>query len=241
MICEGCNIRLQLLTMNMSEFVNLSTRLSAIASLVRDNVNFVDVGTDHGYLPIFLVKTNKLKNAVATDIACGPLSKAKSNIESAGLSENIEVRLSDGLTNVNLQKPCDIVIAGMGGELISEIISGKPELRDNDINLILQPMTKADCLREFLADNGFEIVSEELVCDGKIYQVILSYYSGKAYKLSNAEKLVGKKDARKQSDLFFEFVSQKIMSLRQISEGKKLANIDCSYEVELIEELLRLV
>ena len=225
----------------MRELLNLSARLAAISMLVRSDVNFVDVGTDHGYLPIYLFKTKNLKKVIASDIAIGPLEKARCNILEAGLSEKIELYLSDGLKSINLASPCDIVIAGMGGELISDIISGKPEIKSSDVNLILQPMTKAEYLREFLSQNGFDIISEELVQDGKIYQIILSRYIGKKYELTDSEKLIGKEDVRRKTELFSKFVFQKIKSLRAISYGRQIANVDSTFEDKLIYELLKIV
>ena len=213
----------------MRELLNLSARLAAISMLVRSDVNFVDVGTDHGYLPIYLFKTKNLKKVIASDIAIGPLEKARCNILEAGLSEKIELYLSDGLKSINLASPCDIVI------------SGKPEIKSSDVNLILQPMTKAEYLREFLSQNGFDIISEELVQDGKIYQIILSRYIGKKYELTDSEKLIGKEDVRRKTELFSKFVFQKIKSLRAISYGRQIANVDSTFEDKLIYELLKIV
>lgn len=158
-------------------------RLSLCGSLVTGGV-LCDVGTDHAYLPIELIKTQRISRAVACDINESPLASGRSNAQRAGVSDRIEFVLSDGLDSVELADVTDIVIAGMGGELIFSILSRHTEkLRDK--NLILQPMTRADFLREKLYGDGYKIVREETVSeDGRIYCVMQAKYTGVRVKLS---------------------------------------------------------
>ncbi len=138
-----------------------------------------DVGTDHAYLPVFLVKNGISKRAVACDIKDGPLEAAKTTVLSNGLSDKITIVKSDGLDSVVTDEITDVIIAGMGGEMISDIISRCNYLKTNKTNLVLQPMTKPHLLRRFLCDNGFYIKNESAVSSGVFcYTVINAEYQG---------------------------------------------------------------
>ncbi|MCD7731524.1 MAG: Nif3-like dinuclear metal center hexameric protein [Oscillospiraceae bacterium] len=151
-------------------------RLALCAELVNGE-RVCDIGTDHGYLVAELLLSGKCKTAIAADINEKPLSSAKATLEKHGLLEKADIVLSDGLQNVSLDGVTDIVIAGMGGELISSILSKCSRL--SGINLVLQPMTRAPYLRKWLAENGFGIKTERAVCEGKhTYSVINAEYDG---------------------------------------------------------------
>ncbi len=170
----------------------LDDRLQVIAGFVKNGADICDVGTDHGYLPIFLRKNNICNKIIATDINEKPLLNAKSNILKEGATD-IDLRLCDGLAAVKKGEVDTVVIAGMGGEVISGILSRTGWLKDNNIILILQPMTSPEILREYLFNNGFEITAEKPVSDGKkIYSVMTAKYIGKKLKYTLAEKHVGK-------------------------------------------------
>jgi dinuclear metal center YbgI/SA1388 family protein len=155
--------------------VRPDSRLSAVAGFVKGNV-LCDVGTDHGKLPISLLKRGQCSRAVLTDINSGPLETAKKNAVSAKVTEHIEFLQTDGLDGVELTDITDIVIAGMGGELIADILA-RDKRRITGKNLILQPMTKREYLLAFLLKNGFRIIGRKRVSDGKktyeIYNVML--------------------------------------------------------------------
>ncbi len=158
-----------------------------------------DVGTDHGYLPCELVLSGKVKRALACDIREKPLESAKRNIERYGLSDKIVTVLSDGLDNVDTRGITDIVIAGMGGELISDILCRvKTEL---SADLILQPMTKAETLRRFLCGNGFEILSEKAVRDRNFfYSVIKAKKNGKLTPIDDVTEIIGFMDFSREDE-----------------------------------------
>lgn len=160
-------------------------RLLKCACMVSGKGIVCDVGTDHAYLPVYLVKNNLCKSAIASDIADGPLDAAKANIAKYGLSGSIETVKSDGLENICPDGISDVIIAGMGAETISDIIKNAQWLK-KDINIILQPMTKTPFLRRWLYENGFEIIKEEAVCDNDfIYTVMNVKYSG--YRINVSE------------------------------------------------------
>ena len=144
----------------------LSPRLKEAAALVRKVDTIADVGTDHAYLPIYLIEHGVCRRVIASDLRTGPLENARANVEAAGLSERIELRLSDGLTNYRPNEAQDIVIAGMGGILIAEILDKAEWLRHGDRHLVLQPMTHAEVLRAYLMANGYRILRESVCEDG---------------------------------------------------------------------------
>ena len=159
--------------------ITLDSRLSLCASFVRQDSKLADIGTDHAYLPVWLCQNGVCKSAVAADINPEPLSRGQLTIAQAGLEDKVKTRLSDGLKSISADEADDIVIAGMGGELIAKIILDCEYSRDKDKRFILQPMTKSELLIERLCQNGFEILSQDCcVASNKCYTVLLVQYSG---------------------------------------------------------------
>lgn len=159
--------------------IQLDPRLAKCAEFVREQVRVADVGTDHGYLPIALLQAGKAVSAIAADINREPLDSAVRNAEKYGESERMRFVLSDGLHGIAAEDTDDIIIAGMGGELILRIVTEAPWLCTAEKHLVLQPMTTAAQLRAGLAALGFWIDREEAVFDGrKIYSVLSVVYTG---------------------------------------------------------------
>ncbi|MBR6045542.1 MAG: SAM-dependent methyltransferase [Ruminococcus sp.] len=156
-------------------------RLLACAQLCKGS-RVCDVGTDHGYLAIELVSSGKCQSAAACDINEQPLASARENIEKSGLSDRIETFLSDGLDAVPDAGITDVVIAGMGGELITDILSRAGWIKERRVNLVLQPMTKWDHLRGWLMKEGFEVTKELACAEGRfVYSVIQAVYTGRVH------------------------------------------------------------
>lgn len=173
----------------------LSKRLCVAADFVRDGVFVVDVGTDHAHLAIELIRRGRVKGVLACDVAEGPLANAARSIEAAGMQGHITLRQSDGLLSVQPQEADDIIIAGMGGDLIARIIADAPWLREGERRLILQPVTSADDLRDRLCEMGFEIVTERAVYDGgRLYTVMLVVYGGKPCSYGPEYRYIGRVD-----------------------------------------------
>lgn len=172
--------------------IKLKPRLGMTASMVRENSRIADVGTDHAYLPASLILDGTAKHAIASDLRKGPLENAKSTVEANNLTDKIELRLSDGLKSVYGDEVDDVVIAGMGGILISEILEKSEGFKRENIKFILQPQSHDEDLRKWLFDNGFEIC-EEKACfeDDKVYIAMSAFYTGKVTKHSNVEILLG--------------------------------------------------
>ncbi len=159
--------------------LKLDERLALCASFVRKKSHIADIGSDHAYLPVYLAKKGYISSALACDIRHGPLENARKNIEKNHLSHIIKTLLSDGLDQVPKEQTDDIIIAGMGGELIVKIISRCEWLKNENKHLILQPMTKANVLRKFLCENGFCIIDEKAcISAGKPYSAMLCCYDG---------------------------------------------------------------
>ncbi|MGN0692370.1 MAG: class I SAM-dependent methyltransferase [Oscillospiraceae bacterium] len=169
----------------------LDKRLSLCAELVSGEY-ICDIGTDHGYLPAELLFSGKCTRATAADINEKPLEAAKVTFEKYNVSDKASLVLSDGLKAVDISGVTDIVIAGMGGELISRILEEGADKLSPGINLILQPMTKAPVLRKYLCSHGYEIVCERAACAGRFrYNVISARKNGKETSCSEAEAEVG--------------------------------------------------
>lgn len=171
---------------------NLSNRLKEIAGLVPKNCRIADIGTDHGYLPIYLIKSGIAKKAFACDIGEKPLGIAKANIEKSGLL-NIETRLSDGFQNLMPDEIDAAVIAGIGGEVIFGIIERCSWIKNSHYTLILQPTTSPEKLREWLYNNSFLVENEVAIAEnGKVYSIMQIKFSNSVPKLTPAELYIGK-------------------------------------------------
>lgn len=193
--------------------LKLSQRLLLAASFVRRGAVLADIGTDHAYIPAFLIKEGVISKAYASDINEGPLQNAERTLLKENIS-GVSLILSDGLKNVDLHDVDDILIAGMGGELISRILLEDERCKDKSFNFILQPMTKADFLRKSLYKNGFEITRQSLCAEGeKIYTVMLVKYSGEKKKISESFALLGLPE---KSELFEIKKQREIKRLQRI-------------------------
>lgn len=172
----------------------LGKRLAACAGFVSGE-KVCDVGTDHGYLAAELLLSGKCRFAVAADINEKPLASARATLEKHGLTDRANTVLSDGLENISPDGITDIVIAGMGGELIASILSKCGWLKG--VNLVLQPMTQAPYLRKWLGENGFDLKAEQAVSEGKhLYTVINAAYCEKKRTVSELESQTGALDTK---------------------------------------------
>jgi tRNA (adenine22-N1)-methyltransferase len=218
----------------------LDPRLSCAASMVRQGAAAADIGTDHAYIPVYLTLAGISPRAIAADINKGPLERALINAEKYGAAENIRFVLTDGLHGIPLEEDGirDIVICGMGGELIARIVGESEYTRNPDVHLILQPMSCPDDLRTFLAEAGYRIIDEKM-CEsaGRIYTCILTAYTGEAYTLTPAEKLMGPANIRKGGELFLRHLEREISRLHIRIAGMERGGTDSSAETQLLHEL----
>lgn len=161
----------------MSE-ISIGGRLLSVAKFVRQGATFADIGTDHAYLPVFLLLSGTVRHAVCSDINEGPLENAKKTALEYGVVDRVTLTLADGACGIEKYAPTDVAICGMGGELIARIIDDAPYLRTRGVRLILQAMSRQEVLREYLNSNGFSVVGEDYAIEaGKSYSVIAAEYT----------------------------------------------------------------
>lgn len=204
----------------MDKYKIADLRLEKAVSFARKGKRVADIGTDHASLPIFLVGNGLATYVVACDINLGPLNAAKNNIAEAGLSDKIEIVLTDGLNGLENYSPEDVYILGMGGELISRIVLESELSRKEGVRLILQPMTHPNDLREGLCCNGFNIIDEALVRDrDRVYQIIVAEYDGILRHLSEVELWLGQKNVERGGDELMELASVYASALKKKING----------------------
>lgn len=155
--------------------MTLDNRLTALARWVLPGQVMADVGTDHAYLPCYLVEQGICPAAIASDVASGPFERARRTVAEQGLSEQIELRLGSGLSVLRPNEAATIVLSGMGGQLICQLLQAKEAVVASAQRLILQPQRNPELVRRWLADHGQRIIGDDLARDGKMwYNIIVS-------------------------------------------------------------------
>lgn len=220
-----------------TDFIPDSRLLSAVPYLSGGG-RVVDVGTDHAYLPIYLVREGIVSRALACDINQGPIDSARANIAAAGLSDKIDTLRTDGLHGVESFSPDHVMIFGMGGELIIRILSEAPWVKRAGLGLILQPMSRAHLLRAWLLENGFEITGETVSYEDKYYQTVAAHYTGKVAIYSTEELMLGKHNIEMPNEHFEGFLRHEIGVYEAILKGKSRSlSADCRAEEEILSIL----
>ena len=217
----------------------IDARLLSSANFVRAGAVLADIGTDHGYLPIFLLKEGRISRAVLSDINEGPLATAKRNVIEEGLIDKCTLILSDGAKALSGLGITDYAICGMGGELISEIVSSAPDMRREGVRLILQPMSRPAVLRKTLASLGFRVLREKCsMATGRPYVTILAEYTGRIYDVSFVDSELGEDRAHEgDGDDYVFFLKKKRESLARAAEGMEKGGIDPKEERLIIAEI----
>lgn len=221
----------------------LNARLLSAAELTRQGAVLADIGTDHAYLPLYLLSEGRISYAFATDVNAGPLASARKNAEEYGQTKKMDFILTDGATALAGKGITDYTICGMGGELIADIIDRAPHLKSGEINLILQPMSRQEKLREYLYSHGFEITTESYSHDaGKYYVCLLATYTGKCREISELESHVGaKKAAIVNKDCQIGYLKTKIASMKRALDGKKSAGRYDADEAKILEKIIEYI
>lgn len=205
------------------------------------------MGTDHAFVPIYLIKNGTVDKAWASDVNSGPLKSAEKNALECGVRDRIGFFLSDGLDSCRC---CEnlydhVVIAGMGGELISDIIRRSDYLREKRPVLILQPMTMQPYLRGTLASNGYSILYDEIVSeDNRFYTVLVCRFNGERNSLTEFETFFGKGIAGKTKEKgpdVIAYLKYEREVMRRIFEGRKRGNLNCDLEERLISEISSMI
>ena len=210
--------------------IKLSERLQSCADLVRQGARLADVGCDHGYAVVSLAEKNLIKSAVACDINEKPLVSCKSLVKEYGFEDIIKCVISDGLDNIKEDEVDDILIAGMGGELIASILSKCSYVKEK--HLVLNPMTHPELARKWLFENGFEIKNDIIVSDSNHhYSVFDAYYTGEFKPFGDKEIFLGKINDFSDKEYF--------MHLLNYLKNKEKGGADCYAVISEIERKIK--
>lgn len=225
----------------------LTKRLLAVADMVTPGNRVCDVGCDHGYVSIYLVKKGIAPKAIAMDVRTGPLSQAQKNIALYNVADKVETRLSDGLDKLSIGEADTVVIAGMGGPLMQDIIMAHLDVAKEMSELVLQPQSEIPEFRRFLKLMGFSVVDEDMVLeDGKYYPMMkvkplscCDYPSGDF----TVEEIYGPKLIEKRHPVLLRYLDKKYEELNLIKK-QILDNMDDSERMQKkldeIENLIKL-
>ena len=222
----------------MERRLQLQPRLQLLADMVPEGCRLADVGTDHGYLPVYLLQRRRIRGAVAADIGAEPLAHARRTAEAYGVT-GIDFRLCDGLRDIAPDEVDTVVIAGMGGETIITILEGAAWTKDGAHTLLLQPMTKAADLRYWLSVNGYSFTEERLVWDKNyLYPVLRVTGGGTPQALTERQALTGV--ALDNDPLYREYLTQQADKLRRTAEGlRRSTKPDAQQRAAAAEALAR--
>ncbi len=183
--------------------MQLSERLKSIISMVTEGMICADVGTDHGYVPISLIKEKTSPHVIAMDVNKGPLLIAEKNIKDAGFSEYIELRLSDGLKALKPGEAECVIISGMGGVLIKRILSDTPDVLNSVKEMILSPQSDIHEVRKYIGGNGFKIADETMLIDEGKYYTIIKAVRGEEDTYSDIELRYGRRLLNSKNEILY--------------------------------------
>ena len=196
--------------------MQLSKRLQLVASFVSEGLQLADIGTDHGYVPVYLVQNKKIPYAYACDVNKGPLERARRHIQEARLQGQIETRLGSGLSVLQPGEAQSIVIAGMGGPLMIQLLEEGQAVAASAAELILSPHSEIEGVRRFLHKSGFAIVREEMVQDeGKFYTVMRAV-QGTEQAYTEAEYRYGRQILQDARPVFGAYLSDQLRKLANL-------------------------
>lgn len=195
----------------------LSQRLLKCAEMITPGSKIADIGTDHAYVPIYLALNKKITHAIAADLREGPIENAKQNIKFYGLDNIIETRLSDGLENISENEADEILIAGLGGNIIINILE---KICWKNKRFIIQPMKYERRLREYMAKSGYELISERaVICLKKVYTVMEVIFTGEKYNITPEEEYIGKIKPDTNDPASIAYVKKQIKDLENHKKG----------------------
>ena len=213
--------------------LHLQPRLQLLADLVPDGARLADIGTDHGYLPVWLLKHGRIQSAIAADIGAEPLHHARCTAREQGTG-SIDFRLSDGLGGIAPSETDTVVIAGMGGETMIHILQSAPWTADGFHTLLLQPMTKTEDLRLWLSLNGYRYTGEFLVEDKDFIYPVLRLTGGKQEPLTKSQQYGGV--LLDDDPLYAAYLQRQIDRLTRAADGRRHA-ADHSADMAAIRQL----
>ena len=192
--------------------MKLTDRLLKIASLVDNGKRIADIGTDHGYIPVYLLNQNKIQYAILGDVNKGPLENARKEVTRNKLQDKVDLRLGSGIEVLKENEVDEIIIAGMGGMLINNLLKANEKVAHTTEKLILQPMQAPEELRMFLYQNGYKILDEHLVREEhRLYEIIVCKYEGlEPQEIDPIYYEIGLKLIQNNDPLLNDFIENKI-------------------------------
>ena len=198
--------------------MQLSKRLLTIKDMILPCRCLADIGTDHAFIPIICTEEGKAETAIASDVREGPLLIARGHIADHKLEDRIQVRLGDGLTVLDSEEADEILVAGMGGALITEILEkGRDKLKACRY-LVLSPHTETSLVRKAAEDLGFHIEEEAMARDKGKYYVVIRAEKGEDKKMSDTELKFGPVLIKKRPDVFLEYLKKELKKAENIRE-----------------------
>lgn len=202
--------------------LNLSERMLMAAKMVRKGSSVADIGTDHAYLPAYLILNGISPKALACDVRKGPLENAKKTVVAYSIEEKVTLRLSDGFDEIEPYEADDFIMCGMGGTLMEQLVSRTYWLKDKSKRIIVQPQSHAEDIRRFFVENGFEILFEDACIDGgKLYCAITAKYTGEIKEKTVSYIYSGElpKCRKKEAKMFLDNINSR---LKKKLEAEKL-------------------
>jgi len=221
----------------LSEISLPGTRLAAVASFVEPGARICDVGSDHAKLPVWLFQKKIIRSAVLTDISKPPLLRAEECIRQAGFSGRAEFFLCDGLEKVDPSSFDTLIVSGMGGETIRSIVDAAPWLRKG-YSLILQPNSGEYELREYLCENGYEIVGGRLAREGHFFYGVLNVRGGSMALGHVAHLHAGAEFVRSRDPLFPAYADYLIRGFKLAAKGLSAAKGDNSARINELSKIV---
>lgn len=218
--------------------------------MVTPGGRIADIGTDHGYVPIYLVEQNKAAHAIAMDVRKGPLARAGENIVRFGCSGRIETRLSDGLEKLEPNEADTVIIAGMGGLLTVRILEAGLNVLQTVKECVLQPQSDLDKVRQFLHQHHFRIMQEKMLIDEEKYYTVMRVVHGEESLYTEAENLYGRYLINDKNPVLKEYlkkqtaVKEKLLTalLEKNSEKSRARQQELQHELQVMNEtIIRMV
>ena len=225
----------------------MNLRLNTLAKMVDPGSRVADIGTDHAYLPIELVKNGKIDYAIASDVAEGPLENAKNDIAAAGLTEQIETRLGSGLETVTHADQIDtVVIAGMGGKLMTDILDRAWSKDAQFKTLVLEPNIGEAGVRNWLMMHNYKIISEKLIAEaGHTYELIKASLTEEKHEMTEKEIFFGPFIVQEKNPVFYQkweaqlaYYQRLLVNLNKARKKDEDRINEVDHDIKLIKEEL---
>ena len=223
--------------------MELSKRLNFIIDNIESSSVLADIGTDHGYIPLYAVKNGLCSKAIAIDINKDPLDKARLNAILEGVGDELEFRLGNGLKPLEKNEVEVAIIAGMGGNLIRDILEESIDIVSSINYLILVPAQNPEVLREYLYNNDYEIICEDLCEDDGIYYELFKVRkkSGESMTLDSIYYEISPKLLMQKHPLMKDFLNAKVENYKRIRSFITESTISAKERREVIEEKINII